>query len=111
QRLLAADAFAVEPLPALSATMIGFASARCGAGRRVTPPWLPQSAGSCLMIGSSPGCSTAQPLPLHGRLRRICGCIRMSASKKPRPEKDEELIASATRFLQAYAASATVKDA
>ena len=35
----------------------------------------------------------------------------MSASKKPRPEKDEELIASATRFLQAYAASATVKDA
>ena len=35
----------------------------------------------------------------------------MSASKKPRPEKDEELIASATRFLQAYAASAKTSDA
>ena len=35
----------------------------------------------------------------------------MSASKKPRPEKDEELIASATKFLRAYAASAKTSDA
>ena len=85
--------------------------ARCDAGLGVTQFPLLQSAGSWRMIGSSLGCSTAQPLPLHGRLRRICGCIRMSASKKPRPEKDEELIASATKFLRAHAASAKTSDA